>query len=138
MARFIDLDQALELCKGISEKVKEDSINETMYTDDQQAQSMYRHLCTAVFQSIDVISQGLEKLEQPEVKPVVHARMKYEYADNGWADHICTNCGYTKNTDVHVSLSWSYCPSCGAKLDSPVRSDPGTSTEHIIWVNKSV
>ena len=41
---------------------------------------------------------------------------KWELADNGWADHICSVCGYRKNTDVHVRLGWSYCPHCGAAM----------------------
>lgn len=40
----------------------------------------------------------------------------WQLADNGWADHICSVCGYTKNTDIHVSLNWSYCPHCGSKM----------------------
>ena len=40
----------------------------------------------------------------------------WQLADNGWADHICSVCGYTKNTDIHVSLNWSYCPNCGADM----------------------
>lgn len=34
-------------------------------------------------------------------------------ASNGWADHVCSNCGFTENTDIHVSLGWRYCPQCG-------------------------
>lgn len=40
----------------------------------------------------------------------------WQLADNGWADHRCSVCGYTKNTDIHVSLNWSYCPHCGSKM----------------------
>ena len=45
-------------------------------------------------------------------------RWRWELADNGWADHICSECGYTKNTDVHVSLNWRYCPMCGADMEN--------------------
>lgn len=41
-------------------------------------------------------------------------RWLWELADNGWADHICSNCGYTKNTDIHVKLDWRFCPYCGS------------------------
>lgn len=41
-------------------------------------------------------------------------RWLWELADNGWANHICSNCGYTKNTDVHVKLDWRFCPYCGS------------------------
>lgn len=40
----------------------------------------------------------------------------WQLADNGWVDHICSVCGYTENTDIHVSLGWKYCPNCGAKM----------------------
>ena len=40
----------------------------------------------------------------------------YKFADNGWADHICAECGYTENTDVHVSLDWKFCPGCGRRI----------------------
>lgn len=40
----------------------------------------------------------------------------WSLADNGWADHTCSNCGYVENTDVHVFLDWKYCPNCGCKI----------------------
>jgi len=41
-----------------------------------------------------------------------------EFADNGWIDHICSECRYAINTDVHVSLGGDYnhCPRCGANM----------------------
>ena len=43
-------------------------------------------------------------------------RFVWSLADNGWADHTCSECGYVENTDVHVRLGWHYCPNCGAKV----------------------
>lgn len=43
-------------------------------------------------------------------------RFVWSLADNGWADHTCSACGYVKNTDFHVSLGWHYCPNCGARV----------------------
>lgn len=43
-------------------------------------------------------------------------KFEYTLADNGWADHTCSECGYVENLDVHVSLGWHYCPSCGRKV----------------------
>lgn len=43
---------------------------------------------------------------------------KWDFADNGWADHICSECGYRINTDVHVTLDYHYCPHCGAKMEA--------------------
>ena len=40
----------------------------------------------------------------------------WKFADNGWADHICSECGWTKNTDIHVRLGYKYCPNCGADM----------------------
>lgn len=37
----------------------------------------------------------------------------WELADNGWVNHICPHCGYTKNTDIHVRFDWDFCPICG-------------------------
>lgn len=41
---------------------------------------------------------------------------KWSLADNGWADHTCSVCGFVKNTDIHVTLSWRECPKCGSKM----------------------
>lgn len=43
---------------------------------------------------------------------------KWSLADNGWADHTCSKCGFVENTDVHVVLDWNYCPNCGRKVVS--------------------
>lgn len=51
--------------------------------------------------------------EQPERKK---GKWLWELADNGWANHICSKCGWTKNTDIHVSLGYSFCPNCGAEM----------------------
>jgi hypothetical protein len=42
---------------------------------------------------------------------------KWKLASNGWANHICSECGFKKNTDIHVKLNWQYCPNCGAKME---------------------
>ena len=38
------------------------------------------------------------------------------FADNGWMDHTCAKCGYTINTDVHVSVDYDFCPGCGSPM----------------------
>ena len=35
-----------------------------------------------------------------------------------WLKWECSYCGYTKSTDVHVRLGYSYCPRCGANMES--------------------
>ena len=47
----------------------------------------------------------------------------WQLANNGWVDHICSVCGYTENTDIHVSLGWKYCPNCGAKMKGASNED---------------
>lgn len=50
--------------------------------------------------------------------PTIEERKKgkwiWEFADNGWANHICSECGWTKNTDIHVTLGYNFCPNCGS------------------------
>lgn len=41
------------------------------------------------------------------------------FADNGWLNHTCSNCGYTENNDIHVHYYWNYCPNCGARFIKP-------------------
>ena len=48
------------------------------------------------------------------VQPKNSGRWLWEVASNGWADHICSNCGYRHNTDIHVRITWVYCPMCGS------------------------
>lgn len=47
----------------------------------------------------------------------------WQLANNGWVDHICSVCGYTENTDIHVSLEWKYCPNCGAEMKGTGNED---------------
>lgn len=50
-------------------------------------------------------------------KKIIKNRWKCEFADNGWLDWICPDCDTVVwNDDVHVSLSWAYCPICGNKI----------------------
>ena len=55
-----------------------------------------------------------EPINFTEVK---HGEWLWELADNGWADHICSKCGYTINTDIHVIVDYDYCPNSGARMD---------------------
>lgn len=41
-----------------------------------------------------------------------------------WNRWTCSECGYTKRTDVHVDLGYNYCPKCGAKMsENPTSSE---------------
>lgn len=35
-----------------------------------------------------------------------------------WNKWTCSECGFCKRTDIHVSLGYNYCPNCGAKMES--------------------
>lgn len=63
------------------------------------------------------VARFIDAIPAADVAPVRHGRWIWELADNGWANHICSECGYTKNTDIHVRLGYDYCPNCGAKMD---------------------
>lgn len=63
---------------------------------------------------IDEAVQRLENL--PPIQERKNGKWKWSSADNGWADWTCSVCGYTKTTDIHVKLSWKYCPWCGSDL----------------------
>ena len=53
-------------------------------------------------------------LKKPQRKP---GHWKWELASNGWANHICSECGFKENTDIHVKLNWKFCPRCGAEME---------------------
>jgi rubrerythrin len=42
----------------------------------------------------------------------------WELADNGWVDHVCSECKFAINTDFHVGLGpeYNHCPRCGADM----------------------
>ena len=63
-----------------------------------------------------VLKRDIAALPAADVRPVIRGKWKWSLADNGWADHTCSVCGFTKNTDIHVRLGWSFCPNCGADM----------------------
>ena len=40
----------------------------------------------------------------------------WELADNGWVDHVCSECKFAINTDFHVGINYPKCPRCGARM----------------------
>lgn len=40
-----------------------------------------------------------------------------------WNKWTCSECGFCKRTDIHVSLGYNYCPNCGAKMVEPQESE---------------
>lgn len=52
----------------------------------------------------------------PLIEVPTHGKWIWKLADNGWADNICSVCGYTINDDIHVHVDYNYCPNCGADM----------------------
>lgn len=48
------------------------------------------------------------------INPVKRGHWIWKFADNGWADWTCSECGWTWNDDIHVQLDFRYCPMCGS------------------------
>lgn len=77
------------------------------------------------------IGEALYQIKQVAIKYIDSApsiepkqgKWNWQLADNGWADHICSECGYTKNTDIHVKLGYNYCPRCGAEMQTEPKFD---------------
>lgn len=59
---------------------------------------------------IDALNLAIKALEQ-EPKT---GHWIYELED--WNKWTCSECGWSKRTDVHVKLGYSYCPNCGADM----------------------
>lgn len=64
------------------------------------------------------------------------ATFRAEFADNGWMDHICSNCGYTVNDDVHVQYDWNYCPNCGARFVKKPKSYISNASDIVNAITK--
>ena len=73
--------------------------------------------CSKAGEDLRDMLDEIESIPAADVRPVVRGRWKWELADNGWANHICSDCGWTKNTDIHVRLDYNFCPNCGATLE---------------------
>lgn len=95
MSEYIERKQTIDRFEDLKEKA--DSLKDKAY--------------------LDAVIAVLENIPSADVEPVVHAKWKIEYDELGWLRHTCTNCGYMKRTDVHVSLDWKRCLNCGAKMD---------------------
>ena len=62
------------------------------------------------------------------------SKWKWDFAPNGWADHICPFCDSRVNTDVHVGWNTNYCPECGKYM----YDDEESNTEYgrAYWIVK--
>ena len=65
-----------------------------------------------------IINECEEPIDEAYYDPAYICTFDWSLADNGWADHTCSECGYTENLDIHVYLDWNYCPNCGRKIEN--------------------
>jgi len=70
-------------------------------------------ICGYFYGTTDGIREARHLMDEPH-----ECYFKWSLADNGWADHTCSKCGFVENTDIHVGLDWNYCPNCGRKVVS--------------------
>ncbi len=61
------------------------------------------------------IKKVIETIEM-DAKPIVKGKWVWELADNGWANSVCSVCGYTINHDIHCHVEDNYCSNCGADM----------------------
>ena len=62
----------------------------------------------------EAFNEVIEELER-EYKPKIG---HWIYTLEDWNKWECSECGFTKRTDVHVNIGYKYCPNCGAKMES--------------------
>jgi hypothetical protein len=80
-------------------------------------------------QYTDAEIQKMQELEQAEIEKAYELGKASQpkighwiYTLEDWNKWECSECGFTKRTDVHVSIGYKYCPSCGAKMEREVKS----------------
>ena len=61
----------------------------------------------------------LDRVPIADVQEVRHGKWLYEDSDIGWTDYKCSACGNIISTVAQDEDLYSYCPYCGAKMDSP-------------------
>lgn len=78
----------------------------------------YAYGMFAAVKKADAENAKLRELVADEENEPHECYFIWSLADNGWADHTCSKCGFVENTDIHVGLGWNYCPNCGRKVIS--------------------
>ena len=66
-----------------------------------------------------VVRQNILDMPAVDVAPIKHGHWNIEVSKyTGYRNkYTCSECGYSKMTDTHVSLGYNYCPKCGAKME---------------------
>lgn len=113
--RPIDAD---ELLKTIEE------IEKSPWARCETLPDTYKLRAIGIAEAIDMTKHFIRKAPTVTAVPVKHGKWICKFADNGWLDWYCTNCGeLVWNDDIHVHVNWSYCPCCGAKMDAERREE---------------
>ena len=51
-----------------------------------------------------------------DVRENVRGKWLRKFESHRWVNNTCSNCGWAKIVDIHVSLDYNYCPYCGADM----------------------
>ena len=108
MSDYTELIKTLKCCSGWKYRCTECSYYER--------DNCYDILMCDAVNAIEELQKQIGKKPFADVEERKTGEWEWELADNGWVNHICSNCGYTKNTDIHVYLGYNYCPHCGARM----------------------
>ena len=115
------LEENLELQKTFSATINKfyDDRKDRSVITPVEVDGLYTGLNALILldisESLAMIADSLSE-KKPRSRTVGY--WNWKLADNGWADHICSECGFKENTDIHVKLNWGYCPKCGCKMIS--------------------
>lgn len=71
---------------------------------------------SALINCPNVAHDAIKVIPSADVVECKRGKWLWQLADNGWADNICSVCGYTINDDIHVHVDYNFCPNCGARM----------------------
>lgn len=66
---------------------------------------------------VETLWQMIDNLPEVIAKPIAHGYWQHSFNECYWNKWTCSECGFYEITDTHVSLSFNYCPNCGAKMN---------------------
>jgi hypothetical protein len=70
-------------------------------------------------ESANACLMGIEALKQ---KPKTG---RWIWTLEDWNKWECSECGFTKRTDVHVSIGYKFCPKCGIRMEGKEEKPKG-------------